>query len=204
MADDSDLLPRAIMNELEADAAVADGLRLQRLAAYERALEDNKLWATPPANKHPITVATRQHGKDMINRVTRGGSFDPATRTYRLADGAKLTEDELARLPTQQLNSIALRVDAILGGPTPRPPLPFNTVLPNVASYLTDHTTVRWIESGRFTYVALWVKATSTWYVTGTGVHYGGNELTHSSLLGILARSSVTDVQVADDWRSVE
>lgn len=195
VADDNDLIPQELWTEVERGAQEHERLYNQRLDTYEREFEE--------AKHERIVSHQRQQGKNLINRVTRGGSFDPATRTYRLADGAKLTEDELARLPAHRLASMASRMDAILGGPTPRPPLPFNTVLPNVASVL-DHTTVRWIESGRFTYVALWVKATSTWYVTGTGVHYGGNELTHSSLLGILARSSVTDVQVADDWRSVE
>jgi len=149
----------------------------------------------PQYRQFAVTSEPRRGGK-VMTRVLHGASFDPGTRTYRLADGAKLTEAELQRLPQQQLNLIANRVDTVLRNQQGRQPSALTT---NPAT-LKDHTTIRWQESGRFTYVALWVEATQRWYISGSGAHYGGNELTHYQVLEVLARVTATNLEVATDW----
>ena len=50
----------------------------------------------------------------------------------------------------------------------------------------------------RFRYVALWVN--NHWYITGQGLWYGTNELTHEQMLEVLWRREVTNFAVTTEW----
>lgn len=194
MAEDDDLITPLFTADVEkAMAEIHDQEYSKKLDEYEAKLDELK------PQYRQFAVAPRRSGK-VIKRVLHGSIFNPSTREYRLADGTKVTEEELARLSPTTLNGLANKVQAVLANTRSidRPRLPADP------ANLPPYVGIRWLESKRFTYMALWVQDTQRWYITGTGAQYGGNELNHPEMLHVLERLTVEHLEEVTGWRKLD
>lgn len=66
-----------------------------------------------------------------------------------------------------------------------------------------DGTVIRFVSGGKYTYVV--IKAAGFWYISSSADFFGvGQRFTYDTLVfEILARSDVTNIEVAADWVAI-